>query len=296
MSSVHASTLKFELSRRPLSSSEQALFGADLAALGLSPSLWPLLNATLATRTADAALQLLRAYCGGELVAAALLVVFTRPGKSLFRAPLLHRALDAPRIPQFMWNRLGADIDQYSNSGFVRAGLERPPFVSAALRFLLSRYLLGCLIDHPEHALGPPAARVPHFDYGVVDLRAAGAAAGYGAAHGNLPRKLRKFRNKGGALEVIEGSVSAGDLERIDGCLRALEPEARLAFQDNYPNMMRGALQGGTAGTVHILARLQRAGRVSELRALRRPPQLSLRGFRPLAHLATPTRPSSSRA
>lgn len=257
MSSVP--TLEFELSRQPLSPSEGRLFAADLAALGLSFNLWPLFNATLATRTSDAAPQLLRAYRRGELMAVALLIDFTRPGRSLFRTPLLQRALDAPRIPQFIWNRLGAGIDQYSNPGFVREGLDRSLFVEAALRFLLSRYLLGCLIDRPEHTVALPVARVPHFDYGVIDLRAASGAAGYGAAHSNLPRKLRKFRNKGGTLEVIEGPISAGDLERIDGWLRALEPDARLTFQDNYANMVRGALQGGDAGTVHILARLQRA-------------------------------------
>lgn len=254
MSRSRALELRFDLSRTPLDAAEQALFAEDLRRLGLAPTLWDVLNATASASTPTAVPWWLRSYREGELVGALLLLTYCHPGKALFRRTLLSRTLDAPRVQQFFWNRMGAGIDQYSNPGFVRAGLERSAFVHAALRFLLPKYLLGCLISPPQAATPYPASVTPHFDYGVIDLRTAGDETYFLRAHANLGRKGRKFRNKGGSLEVTEGPLPPDDVARIGGWLRELEPEARLPFQELYPHMARGAL--ACAGTVHVLARL----------------------------------------
>ncbi len=249
-------TLEFGLSDQPLTPAEQALFREDLETLGFGTSLWRVLNSSVGTRTRYSNPRWLRAFREGELVGVAFVVGFSRPGRCLFRSPRLAQAIDAPRVPQFIWNRLGAGIDQYSNPGFVRAGLGRSEFVTAALGFLGSRHLLGCVIEAAAAPARGPSATLSHLDYGVIDLHTAASADYFLARSKSLGRKLRKFRNKGGTLEVVLGAVSPPDLERIEGWLRGLEPEVRLSFQDNYPNMASRALGLGGTDTVHVLARL----------------------------------------
>ena len=250
------SGLEFGLSDQPLTPAEQALFLEDLEALGFGTSLWRVLNSSVGTRTRYSNPRWLRAFRGGELIGVAFIVGFSRPGRCLFRSPRLARLVDAPRVPQFIWNRLGAGIDQYSNPGFVRAGLGRSVFVAAALGFLGSKHLLGCVIEPAAAPARGPSATLSHLDYGVIDLHTAESADYFLARSKSLGRKLRKFRNKGGTLEVVTGAVSPPDLERMDGWLRGLEPEVRLSFQGNYPNMASRALGLGGADTVHVLARL----------------------------------------
>ncbi len=245
--------LRFELSRQPVGAAEQRLFGED-AACGLN--IWTVLNATLETKTRASVPYIVRAYWGHELVGAALIVRFTRPGRCLFRSPALYKTVDVARVPEFIWNRLGAGIDGYSNPGCVRAGLSQAEFVGTALDFLTSRYLLGCLIDAADKESPRPAATIPHLDYGVIDLRTAPSPDYFLARHGNLGRKLRKFRNRGGTLEVIEGALPQSDREKIWGWLETLTPAVYTPFQDLYPAMACRAL-GEPAGTVHFISRLQ---------------------------------------
>lgn len=207
---------RFELSRQPVSTAEQRLFGEELEASGLD--IWTILNAALETETRASVPYVVRAYRGRELVGAALTTRFTRPGRCLFHRPLLYKTVDAARLPEFIWNRLGAGIDGYNNPGFVRAGLSRAEFVGAALDFSKSRYLPGCLINDAKKESLRPAATIPHLDYGVIDLQTAPSPDYFPARSGNLDRKFRKFRNR----EVLEGALPEGDLGRIRRWLLAL--------------------------------------------------------------------------
>ncbi len=254
---TRAPNLEFNLSSRPVTREEAGLFAADLDTLGLETSLWTLLNASAATRSLTSRPHWVRAYSGSELMGLALIVEFRRPGRCLTRTPVLYRAIDLPRIRQFIWNRVGAGIDQYSNPGFVRAGLERESFIAAALGFLLSRYLLGCLIESPRFTTPYPTAALAHFDYGVIDLRVTKGVEYFLARSRNLNRKVRKFRNKGGTLTVVEGPFPSADLGHVEGWLQTLEPEVPVPFQDNYPNMACRTLALENAQTVHVLAHLE---------------------------------------
>jgi hypothetical protein len=250
-------TLTFTLTRAPLTPNEQGCFADDLTHLGLDATVWEILNNTLATSTAYTVPKLLRAYAAKQLVGVAL-VLHCRQGMKAFFAEPLATIVDPIGIPQFVWNRSAVMIDQYSNPGFVTAGMERELFVEQALAYLKSCYLFGVLLCDKS---SPPAGtfvRSSLMDYGVIELNSATVLEDYFARHKNLKRKLSKFRNKGGSVKTFRGALPQSLLGPIVHCLRQAEVHSmgKTPFQDNYVNMSLQSFHSDSQNVVHFVAYL----------------------------------------
>lgn len=245
--------LGFEISRQPISEGERSRFAPDLESLGLDHAVWSILNASLAVAGPHSEPHMLRAYRGEELVGALFYMSCRRQGRCVTHHPIWSRALDLNSMPAFLWNRLSAGMDHHTNPGFVAGGLERQTLIDTALEFLTGRYTYGVLIDHPEIPTRLPSADIAHLDYGYIDTANVGVKELLRESK-NLKRKTRKFTNKGGRIDVIEGPMPAAERETVARWIEKLDPAVRLGFQDAYPAMVAAGLM--EAPTVHMLAYL----------------------------------------
>ncbi len=248
--------LKFDVSRDPLASEERTRFDADLASLGLDAAVWGVLDGTLATGSDFSLPLLLRAHRGGDLVGVALFVECRRLARCVTRNVALERTIDALNPPSFMWLRVGVGIDHYANPGFVADGVDRAAFLQGAVAHLVARYRYGCVFDDPSIPLGVASADVAFPDFGRVDL-VEGVRDALLAASKGLRKKVRKFANKGGRIQVVVGPMPEAELRSVDGWLRSVDPYVRLTFQDIYPAMV--AASNRLADSVHVLAYLDDA-------------------------------------
>ncbi len=248
--------LRFDIDRTPLALEEQARLAADLDRLGLDAALWGVLNATVATGSAASRPFWLRARRGDDLVGAALVVECRRLARCVTRNAALERTIDALNPPSFMWLRVGAGIDQYANPGFVADGLDRATFVRGAVGAMMRRYRYGCVFDDPSTPLGVPTADVAFPDFGRVEPVAGERDASL-AASKQLRKKVRKFANKGGRIDVVAGPMPDAEAAIVAGWLRSIDPEVRVTFQDLYPAMV--AASNRLPETVHVLAYLDDA-------------------------------------
>lgn len=250
--------LTFTVTREPLTPDEQRCFAEDLTTLGLDATVWEILNNTLATSTPCTAPKLLRSYAAKQLVGVAYLLQCHQGMKAFFAQPLA-TFVDPVGIPQFVWNRSAVMVDQYSNPGFLAEGLERDVFVAQALAYLQRQYLFGVLLDDASANPRGKFVESALMNWGVIHLESATALDDYFVHHKNLKRKLNKFHNKGGVVEVIRGALPEAVRERAVHCLHQAEINSmgRVPFQDNYINMSMKAFSSTTQNVVHFVASLE---------------------------------------
>ncbi len=249
--------LTFTLTREPVTASEQRRFAADLAKLGWDGTVWAILNGTVATSTRYTVPKVLRAFHARQLVGVAY-ILQCREGMKAFFAEPLATLVDPVGIPQFVWCRNAVMVDQYTNPGFVVAGLDRAGFVEQALAFLQRCYLFGVVMeDRDAHAAGTFRAS-PLMDWGIMPIAAPTLLDEYFAQHSHLQRKLNKFRNKGGTVATIRGPLPVALHAPFAHCLDQAEKNSmgRIPHQDNYINMARQAWCLDSPQVVHFVAYL----------------------------------------
>ena len=253
---VHT-TWEFTLTREPVNVGEQASFAADLAQLHLDEIAWLILNGTVETGTRYSIPKVLRGYLGGKLAGVAYMTECRRYGQSLFGETRLASLLDAAPMPISIWMRHGAITDALSNPGFVAEGVQRNEFVAQAMIFLRRSYLMGAILESDDPATGGVYASFPFCDYGVVDLRGKHSVNDLYLDSKNLKRKVSKFRNKGGEIEVIYGKLSQELCDAAIRCMNSLKPLILTPFQDNYNNMVLRASAHANDRILHFVARME---------------------------------------
>lgn len=254
--SVMPKDLIVRTSRDPVTPEEQLRFAPDLTELGLDAAVWSILNASLSTRSEYSSPKILRAYQEDEAVGIAMYVECRQTARCITRNPFLVRILDASGTPSFAWLRISAALDQYANPGFVAGPLDRRTLIRAALEYLTKKYLYGFVFDRPDIPMGLPSSDVLFPDFGYIEANRVGAET-YLQASKNLRKKVRKFGNKRGRVDVVRGPMPTHERKTMLRWMRALDPDIRLAFQDNYPAMVDAAVQ--QPETVHVLAYLDDA-------------------------------------
>jgi hypothetical protein len=251
--------MRFELNRNPLTAGEQHALHADTCAHGLDEAYWGAMDGLLTTGSRSDTPLVLRARRGGQLVGAAHLLECRRINQCLFPGAL-GRALDSVPMPSYYWARGDAAVDLLGNAGFVADGEDRDAFYREAVAFLNSRYLSGTVMDERDSRPAAECYETAMMDWGRCDVRP-GSADALLASHGNLRRKIAKFRNKRGSIELVEGALAPAVTARVMYCLEqsAAAAPLRTPFQENYANMVRWASASGAPGIVHFLARVDDA-------------------------------------
>lgn len=248
----------FTLTGDPITAPEYAVLEPDLRSLGLGPEVRDVWNATLQAHSAASVPLILRAYRDGALRGIAGIIECRRPSGALFDG-LAATVMDRLGPPQFYWCRVGNLVDASSNVGFVAKGESRDEFVGAALRELMKRYLSGTVIEPGPCVAGAGYVATPLFDHGNLDVPGAGLVEAWTTQHRNLRRKIAKFRNKGGTVQVVRGPLRPEDLAGIMRCLASLRTWLQVPFQDIYGAMVAQASRLDSADIIHILVRLDDA-------------------------------------
>lgn len=253
-----AEKLKFTLTRDPVTAVEQAAFTDDLAQWGLDGRVWQVWNMLLQTGSRHVRPKVVRGYAAdGRLAGIALIEHCGHTGKSLFANRLLAFMVDHPSFPIFYWERTGLLTDGHSNPGFVAAGLDRHEFFLQAVTFLQKKYMQGCVVDFADADGGKNYVATPFARAGWIDLRGVQTADELYANSKNLRRKIRKFANKGGVIEIVRGPAAPEVQTAALTCMRSNPLTLLAAFQDNYENMIQASLVTPNPDIVHFVARLE---------------------------------------
>ena len=250
-------TLAFDLGQVPISADEQRVLDEDIQAYGLDDAYWTAMNGLLTTGSRSDTPLVLRARRGGQLVGAAYLVECRRINQCLFPGPL-GRALDVVPMSSYCWIRGDAAVDLLGSPGFVIAGEDRQAFYREAIAYLNSRYASGSVVDERGRSAAADCYETVMMDWGRYDVEPGGTDALL-ARHGNLRRKIAKYRNKGGTIDFVQGPLEPEDFARVLHCIAQSIDTApvRAPFQENYVNMVRWASTSGAQAIIHLLARLE---------------------------------------
>lgn len=253
-------TLAFDLGQVPISADEQRVLDQDIQSHGLDAAYWMAMNGLLTTGSRSDTPLALRARRGGQLVGAAYVMECRRINQCLFPGTL-GRALDVVPMPSYYWTRGDAAVDLLGSPGFVAAREDREAFYREAIAYLNSRYASGSVVDERGGSAAAECYETVMMDWGRYDVAPGGTDALL-ARHGNLRRKVAKYRNKGGTIDLVQGALEPGDLARVLHCIAQSIGTApmRAPFQENYVNMVRWASTSGSRAIIHLLARLE--GRV----------------------------------
>jgi hypothetical protein len=248
---------EFTLTRDLVTADEQAIFAADLEQLGLDDVVWTVHNGTTLTATPDSIPKVLRGYRSGNLAGLGFVMECRRYGESLFPGTSVAKFMDRFPLPICVWIRPSALNDAINNPGFVAEGLNRRQFVEQGVVFLRRKYLSGSLLEaHNDHTAGEYAT-FPFCANGYIDLHNVRSVDDLYADSKNLKRKVNKFRNKGGEIEVIHGALTAACQDEMIRCLDTVKSILRVPFQDIYNDMVRQAATHADERIVHFIARLE---------------------------------------
>jgi hypothetical protein len=245
----------FRLSSDPVTTDEQERFVSDLDHLGVGRSVWNVFNTTLQSKTPHSRPLVLRGYEGDSLIGVALVYECRKTGECFFDPPV-STFMDMPGLPMFVWLRYGITVDHFANPGFVAEGVDRDRFVEHAIARLLREYLYGTVIEYTDSPVLDGAVRFPFVDTGIIDLEGFSAIEDYLGRSKNLPRKLKKFRNKGGEIRIIEGAIPPDLKAAALDAFGTLDISVRTPFQDNYLNMAGAGMSLDAPEMVHFVALL----------------------------------------
>jgi hypothetical protein len=249
--------LEWVLSRDPLTAAEQQVFDADLHAHGLDGAYWWAMHGLLATGSQSDTPLALRAFRRGRLSGVAHLVECRRTSRCLFPGAL-GTMMDLAPMPSYCWTRGDPGVDMMASPGFVAEGEDRQVFYRDAIAFLNRRYAMGSVMEPLGATPAGPCYETVMMDWGQYTV-VPGRCEALVQAHGNLRRKMSKFRNKGGDIEVVSGRLGERTREAVMRCVdrSATAGLLRTPFQQNYANMVRWAAETAEPGMVHVLARLE---------------------------------------
>ena len=246
---------EFQLSSQPITCEEQHRFRDELASLGVDEHVWDVFNSVLATGSRYSRPLALRAFDVSGLVGIAFIYECRRTGECFFDPPY-STLMDIPATPMFVWLRYGVTVDHFANPGFVVDCNDRELFVERAARFLLRQYLFGTVVEFRDSVSLPGAVKSPFVDNGVIDLMGIGSVEDYTGRGKNLPRKLKKFRNKGGEIRIIKGVLPDELREAALQAFDTLTIAIRTPYQDNYLDMAGAGMSSDDASNVHVVALL----------------------------------------
>jgi hypothetical protein len=242
---------RFELSNRPFDRTEKAVLSEDLHTLGVDDSLLDLYSATVACRSRLTRPLILRALDRDRLAGAAVVTVCRDSGRSFFFSPRLVRSLRLGP-PIWYWERASLGTDGHAGPGLVAPGVTREEFAEAAARRLSSRYLAGAIVESPTENRDVRHVDWPGAGVSTVPVDASGSAAMVGE-HKNLARKIRKFANHGGRLQITEGPMPAS----VQGALLAgyrIDRPLNPPFVELYPQLVRRHWSLDGDRLVHLIA------------------------------------------
>lgn len=251
-----SAALRFTFDRRPLEREERAVFAEDLARWGVDEGLLVALDGLLQTGTRDVIPKVLRGHRGDRLVFVAHPIVCRRMMRSFFpgRVGAMADLLPAPTI---CWTRHDPGVDLCASPGFIGAGEDGRELRREAVAFLCRRHVSVSVLEEASSEPLGPCLETPMMDVGRYGC-GAGDLERLFAARRHLKRKIAKFHNQGGSVDIVHGSLPEAERQAVLRCVAGAAANGllRIPYQDNYVPMVRWATLGAAPGLVHFFARI----------------------------------------
>lgn len=251
-------SFQYMLNDVPLSSDEKGQMEAHVHSLGLDGSIWGLYDALLLTRSKYSIPLILRVNAGNDLVAAVILIRCFDHGATLTSFKPLANSMKYLRMPAYIWMRSGIGAEILANPGFVNLKYEYDEVIKGIIQYISKHCFLAFILDLKERAnLYPGSVQLPYPDEGVIDIREVQSAENYISLHGNIKKKIRHYRNKGGVIEIIHGALDPETRQMIGRCveLTALKSAFKLPYQENYPRMCMESAAIKDDSIVHFICK-----------------------------------------
>ncbi len=229
----------FELTDKFLSKEERGIFQDYLSFRGLDDSIWEVFSCFFKSGVKNTKPLLLKAFKEDQLYGVIILAKCKRYGKSLFNNPLLIRLVDIINIPFYLWIKFGCCMDMMSNPGFIKEPEKTNETLRAMLRYLKENSLLTFINDYSENiGLYESASILPALPHALIDCSTMDSIDDYTKTHKNIKRKLRVFKNKGGAYIVINGRLDEEQLGSLKKCFESTAKNSvfYLPYQELYLN------------------------------------------------------------
>jgi hypothetical protein len=246
--------IRYTLTDRALDARERAVFSDDLDHWGLDERALLALDGLLQTGTPDVLPRILRGYRGDRLVFVAHPLICRRTMRSFFPGRL-GAAMDVVPAPTICWTRNDPAVDLCGSPGFTATGEDRNELVRGALRHLCRGHVAVNVVEEEASGALDPCLETPMADIGRF-RPGEGDVERLFAARKHLKRKVARFRNQGGRVEVVEGELSEPWRQAVLRCVTGAADNGllRIPYQDNYVPMVEWATLGRVPGLLHFFA------------------------------------------
>lgn len=244
----------FSLTPTPFTQKERDLLTEDLVRSGSGPSLLEVLSATVGVRSRWTRPMVLRGFSpDGDLRGAAVVFLSRDAGPSFGMSGPARSAVR--RLPSiWYWERTSLGTDGHATPGIVVDGVDRDEFRDQALRWLRRHQLLGVVVE--PRTQRPPRSSRGSRGLGVsrVSLEGSGPAELL-ERHRNLSRKMRRFRHRGGTVQVIQGALPE-DLREVLLAAYDVPRPLNPPFVELYPQMVRAHSALNSPAAWHVVAEM----------------------------------------
>jgi hypothetical protein len=194
-----------------------------------------------------------------RLIAAALLLLCRRVGRALFRSPVLYKPINVLKIPVWLWIKAGFGPEVIANPGFYASDVDTDLIAGKMIDYMADNSLSFFVTDVQANSSHHKNALVfPYVDEGMVDVSGMNSVQDYIQEHRNLKKKIRSFRNKGGNLETVRGSVKEKERQTLINCCNATMRKSFVStpFQDAFPDVIDETLRCDSSAFIHMISRM----------------------------------------
>jgi hypothetical protein len=185
-------------------------------------------------------------------------------GRALFSNRVLIQLIDALRMPTYLWLKYGCCMDLLSNPGFVTQPGKGDEVFAAMAGYLKSHTTIStiAITDYIGKAsLYRGATVLPFMPHGLVDVTHMTCIQDYTRQHKHFQKKANKFRNHGGTIEVVQGTLDDASISAVERCFisTAEMSSTYLPYEDIYLKSALASCRMKADNIFHFLARKEGA-------------------------------------
>lgn len=249
---------KLHLSSVPLTATEKAFFHDHLLELGLDSDIWVIYEKFLQMGSKYSNPLIIRVRRDSKLIACLFLIECRDYGPSLSKLQMVKYITRMLSVPVYIWMKAGIAAEICANPIFLNKSAVSDHEFGQILNLLRKKLLLLIIHDLAGNEfLHPTSVVMPYTDESIIDTTGYTTIEDYLAAHKNLKKKLKKYRNIGGRVEIIKGKLDEHVVKKIKECVISTGERSvfKLPYQNDYPDMCKGSATIDNRKLIHFLCR-----------------------------------------
>ncbi|MGC9341544.1 MAG: hypothetical protein ACP5E3_02495 [Bacteroidales bacterium] len=246
------------LSSDPLTAIEKTLFHDHLMELGLDDYIWVIYEKFLHSGSKYSKPLIIRLSKNDKLIACLFLIKCRDYGSSLSKLQTVKYMVRLFSIPVYIWMKAGIAAEICANPIFLNNKAVSDHNVGEILNHLRKKFLMLFIHDLVANAsLHPTSAVITYPDEIIIDITGYNTLDDYLAVHRNLKKKLNKYKNIGGRVEIAKGKLDEHLAKKIKECVTSSGEKSvfKLPYQNDYPDMCKGSATIDNPNIIHFICR-----------------------------------------